>query len=262
MTNSRPNPYIGPRSFQTGEQLYGRDREINELFDLLVAERIVLLHSPSGAGKSSLVYAGLVPLIVENSFRVLPIIRVNLERPVELLKGDDSQDLQAAFNRYTFSTLLSLEEGLPIEERTALPHLARATLEGYVSLLRKKLASRAKENSAKSLDDGQPEPSTLMIFDQFEEILTIDPNDREIKQAFFQQLGNLLRDREIWALFIIREDYLAGLDPYVRPIPTRLSNTYRLDLLDAVAAQQAIEEPMKNPRGFLAYHFPAAHPRS
>ena len=46
---TRTNPYIGPRAFQTGEILYGRDREVEELLDLLIAERIVLLHSPSGA---------------------------------------------------------------------------------------------------------------------------------------------------------------------------------------------------------------------
>ena len=34
MTNPRPNPYHGPRSFQTGEKLYGRDRETAELLDL------------------------------------------------------------------------------------------------------------------------------------------------------------------------------------------------------------------------------------
>jgi len=75
------NPYVGPRAFETGEKLYGRDRESRELLDLLIAERIVLLHSPSGAGKSSLVQAGLIPGLREQGFRVLPVVRVNLEPP-------------------------------------------------------------------------------------------------------------------------------------------------------------------------------------
>ena len=61
MANTRPNPYPGPRSFQQGERLYGRERETAELLDLLIAERIVLLYSPSGAGKTSLVQAALIP---------------------------------------------------------------------------------------------------------------------------------------------------------------------------------------------------------
>ena len=55
------NPYVGPRPFETGEPLFGRDRELRELLYLLSGERIVLVHSPSGAGKSSLIQAGLIP---------------------------------------------------------------------------------------------------------------------------------------------------------------------------------------------------------
>ena len=38
---------------------FGRDGELPELVDLLIAERIVLLFSPSGAGKTSLIQAAL-----------------------------------------------------------------------------------------------------------------------------------------------------------------------------------------------------------
>jgi WD40 repeat protein len=69
--------------------------------------------------------------------------------------------------------------------------------------------------------------------------------DRETKHEFFSQLGLALRERNRWALFIMREDYLAALDPYTRPIPTRLTNTYRLDFLGVEAARQAIHRPAK-----------------
>ena len=71
------NPYVGPRPFQTGERLYGRDRERAELRDLLIAQRIVVMYAPSGAGKTSLIQAALVPELEEIEFHVLPIIRVN-----------------------------------------------------------------------------------------------------------------------------------------------------------------------------------------
>ena len=73
------NPYVGPRAFKRDEAIYGRDREARDLFDLLVSERIVLLHSPSGAGKSSLIQAALIPHLTDEDegFRVLPLIRVN-----------------------------------------------------------------------------------------------------------------------------------------------------------------------------------------
>src|SRR5512143_3076241 len=77
----RPNPYVGPRAFQQGETLYGRDREVQELLDLLIAERIVLLYSPSGAGKSSLLNAALIPRLRAEDFHVRPPVRVNTEAP-------------------------------------------------------------------------------------------------------------------------------------------------------------------------------------
>jgi ABC-type arginine transport system ATPase subunit len=60
-----PNPYVGPRAFTVNEaaRFYGRTRETQDLLDLLIAERIVLLYSPSGAGKSSLILAALVPAL-------------------------------------------------------------------------------------------------------------------------------------------------------------------------------------------------------
>ena len=60
------------------------------------------------------------------------------------------------------------------------------------------------------------------------------------KREFFRQLGELLRDRQYWALFIIREDYLAPFDPYAPLVPTQFKNRFRLDLLSLDNASKAI----------------------
>jgi hypothetical protein len=73
---ARRNPYVGPRSFQPGEPLFGRDREALELRYSLTSERIVLLCSPSGAGKSSLVNAGLIDKL-KDDFEIWAPTRVN-----------------------------------------------------------------------------------------------------------------------------------------------------------------------------------------
>src|SRR3990172_6913374 len=104
--STRPNPYVGPRAFETGETLYGRDHEIRDLLDLLIAERIVLLYSPSGAGKSSLIHAGLTPRLREEGFHLLPVIRVNQEVPPAMqARAKDSPSTTNGINRYLFSTL-------------------------------------------------------------------------------------------------------------------------------------------------------------
>ena len=82
----------------------------------------------------------------------------------------------------------------------------------------------------------------VLILDQFEEILTIDPTDTEAKKEFFTQLGAALRSRHRWALFSMREEHVAGLDPYRNLIPTRLTSTFRLDLLNEQQARQTMQE--------------------
>lgn len=221
------NPYVGPRPLELGERLYGRDREVTELFYRLSAERVVLLHSPSGAGKSSLVQAGLIPRLRER-FDVWRPARVNEELP----SGSSS-------NRHVLSVLRSFEEGIPEEFQKPVEALSELSLSRYVQ-------GRVRRPHA-------PE-NKLLIFDQFEEVLTVDPLDTATKKEFFDQLGETLRDPTIWALFVLREDYLAPLDPYARQVPTHLKNRYRMDLLDLDGARKAMVLPAE--RGGRT--FPAA----
>lgn len=224
-TPVRINPYVGPRSFQSGEHLYGRDRELRDLMGLLIAERIVLLHSPSGAGKTSLIQAALIPELTNSDFVVLPTLRVSLEPP----SGDEwGLTAQEAPNRFILSLLLSLEEGVPADQQMSPAELAALSFDDYLKRRIERMENR---------------PDIVLIFDQFEEILTIDPVNQAAKHAFFAQLGAALRNRQIWALFVMRDDYVAGLTPYVRPVPTRFNTTFRLDLLGVAAARAAIQQP-------------------
>src|SRR5688572_594490 len=96
---SLPSPYVGPRPFSRDHVLYGRDVAVRHLLDLLIAERIVLLHSPSRAGKTSLIQSALIPALEKDDFDVLPGIRVS-RRAAGTADG--------GANRYVISTLLSL----------------------------------------------------------------------------------------------------------------------------------------------------------
>ena len=66
------NPFVGPRPLQSGQAIYGRNRELRDLRNLLIAERIVVLYSPSGAGKTSLIQAGLIGKLQESGSRCSP----------------------------------------------------------------------------------------------------------------------------------------------------------------------------------------------
>ena len=64
----------------------------------------------------------------------------------------------------------------------------------------------------------------------------------------------MLHNRWCWALFSMREEHVASLDAYLRPIPTRLNTRFRLDLLEEESARQAIEKPAEDAR----VHFTSA----
>jgi len=234
----RPAPFVGPRPYKIGEKLFGRDRERLELLDLLIAERIVLLYSPSGAGKTSLVQAALVPGLRNEAFTVPAVARVTFEQATGLS--------ELAANRYVFAVLLSLEEGQPKERQFPLDALARKTLPGYLD-----------ERWTETAGSG----GMVLILDQFEEILTIDPIDVEAKKEFFAQLGAALSSQYRWALLSMREEHVAGLDPYRSMIPTRLASTFRLELLNEQQARQTMQEasaqtgvpPGSSPMTFAAF---------
>lgn len=95
-------PYPGLRAFRTTEsdRFFGRDAEIEALVERLIArnEHFLAVIGPSGSGKSSLVYAGLIPTLTENvivgGVRWIPISF----SPREL--GDDPfQPLAAALSK-------------------------------------------------------------------------------------------------------------------------------------------------------------------
>ena len=226
---SRKNPYVGPRSFQRTDEdksnFFGRPREVERLLNLLIAERIVLLHSPSGAGKTSLINAGLIPELEEEQFVVLPVMRVNRFLPPDKLQGI------TVSNRYIFSALLYLEgyEEEESKDRTSSDRLKQLAAMKFGDYLNSDAMSKDKQ--------------IVLIFDQFEEILTSNPTDFAEKLEFFQQVGTALRDNNRWALFSMREDYVASLGSLLRPMPTRLSTRFKLELLTRKWAREAIEKP-------------------
>ena len=206
----RPNPFVGPSPLERGQPLYGRDHELAELRNLLIAERIILLYSPSGAGKTSLIRAGLVETLGQEGFHVLPVI--SLSQP----PGSNGT------NRYIQSAIRSLDEGVGGAARA---NLAAPSLHDYLN-------ARPRAPDAPDID--------LLIFDQFEQILTLDPTDVPAKTEFFAQVAEALQAGDRWALFSLREDHLAGLDPYRRWIPRRLAKAFRLEFLHPPAAREAI----------------------
>jgi hypothetical protein len=182
---------------------------VTNLTDLLFADGFVLLQAPSGAGKSSLVQAGVVPRLLEdNEFDVLPVARIR-----------NYSEFSTA-NPYVLSVLLSFEADRPPRE------LAEMGLHNY-------LDSRWGRR-------GEAE-SQVLIFDQLEELLS-NPIDQADKISFMAEIGSTLRRGRRGALFVVREEYIGPLHRYLEALRLPLS-TFRLEFMEPPAAWEAIQGP-------------------
>ena len=219
------NPYVGPRPFETHERkrFFGRDREAEELVDLIVAHPAVLFYAQSGAGKSSLLNAKLLPALAEEeNCEVLPVARVRGEIPAGV-------QVDRIKNLYVYNTLLNWAE----KSDFTPDQLVDLSLDDFLQQL-----------PHHSDDEGYP-TLRVIVFDQFEELFTFYPERWPEREQFFEQVNKaLLNDSHLRVIFVIREDYLAQLDPYDRMLPGQLRTRSRMERLRKEAAMTAVTGPL------------------
>jgi WD40 repeat protein len=214
------NPYVGPRPFADNDQerrlFFGRERESADLLSLVMAERIVLFYAPSGAGKSSLINARLLPALRDEGFTILGKARVGGQLP------SDAQVNQID-NVYMFNLLRDLDQ-----DRTDHSALAQQRLSDYLA------ANPANPDR----------PDRVLIIDQFEELFTTYADQWPKREEFFRQLNQALSDDpHLWMILTMREDYIAEVDPYARLLPNRIRVRYRMQYMGQAAALDAVQQP-------------------
>ena len=225
------NPYVGPRPFEREDWalFFGRDRETSELLSFVIAHRVVLLYAQSGAGKTSLINAGLIPLLEEEEFQALPLARVS--GPIS-----EAIELDEIPNLYAFNTLMSWAEVEADPRR-----LAQMSLADFLN-----------EREHPTDEEGLLSPRVI-IFDQFEELFAFYQERWRDREKFFEQVRDALEgDPLLRLVFVIREDYIAQLDPYAPLLPEGLRTRFRLERLHETAALSAVTEPLKATRRSFA----------
>jgi WD40 repeat protein len=224
MDNTRPNPYVGPRTFNKDERdrFYGRDREARELLSLVASEQFVIFYAQSGAGKSSLVNTSLIPDLEKKGFYVLPVARV---------LGDAPAGLQVE-NIFAFNLMRSLAT-------TDMP------VESFANLKLTEFSRQLKQRASTGFE------GYVLIVDQFEEIFSTHNDQWESREDFFRQLTRAMRDNpDLWVLLVMREDFIAGLDPYTHLLHERGRIRYYMQRLERDAALKAIQGPVENVRPY------------
>lgn len=242
-------PYRGIESFRfIDEPIFcARSAETLKLVRSVTVYRGVLLYGASGSGKSSLINAGLMPELVREGFFV------------ERIRVQPIRDEEMIIERISLTP-----EGLP-------PYLSSIFVdESSESSTKKsffeKIFSSQGEADARlvlsvdrflaALREGSRDRPTLLIFDQFEEFVTLFEeapqvqslqDAREIQAGILEALVTLLRDHSlpVKLLFAFREDYLARLSMLFRKCPDLTDQYLRLTSPDRAALLDIVRGPFR-----------------
>jgi len=236
-------PYVGPRPFTQADRdiFFGRTQEAIELTSLVKAHPEVLLYAQSGAGKSSLLFAQVIPILdIEEEFDVLPVGRVRSQESSVIPENKIN-------NIYMFNALKDISgDRLSVIERSQL------TLAEFLKRRpRPPIASKETLDGHKTDNPDRQEKrlARVITFDQFEEIFTLHPERYKDRMDFFSQVAQALKeDPFLRVIFSMREDYIAEVEPYVHVLPQNLRTKYRLERLRKSNALSAVKQPLESDR--------------
>jgi uncharacterized protein with WD repeat len=222
-----PSPYRGIEPFRYADRanFFGRAGAIDELFAKILLYRLVVLFGESGAGKSSLLNAGLIPALQKEGLLAERLrVRPDPEASIIVERIPTTQRKDADF-------LPSIFSGIG-ENHPSGPTIG-CSINSFLSTVRTRAA----------------ESRPLLIFDQFEELFTLfeqkQTEGQELKLRILETLFQIVSDHELRAkvVIVIREDFLGKLEILVRSYPQVLDHRVRLRYLPADNACSAILGP-------------------
>lgn len=247
------NPYVGPRTFNRNEShlFFGRESEARDLLSLVISEHIVLFYAQSGAGKSSLINARLIPGLEQKGFEVLPVGRIS----GALLREEPLKNI------FVYHLELSLDQTKQAPERframELADFLANLSSQGSIyiyddSQAESSLVEPPAGGQVRTAPAGpEPDPGEVeiwpraLIIDQFEELFTTHPEAWEQRTDFFRQLAAAMEaDPYLWVVLTMREDHVAAVDPYAYLLPGRLRTRYYMQRMGRQAALEAVTLPV------------------
>jgi WD40 repeat protein len=241
----RENPWPGLASFTEDARGYffGRTRETDELARLVRRETLTVLFGQSGLGKSSLLQAGLFPLLRESDH--LPLY----------LRLDHAADAPPLAEQVKSA----LADAFAAVRADAPPIGPDETLWEYFH--RKDVDIWSAKNRLLT---------PVLAFDQFEEIFTlgrVDEPRRARSRAFLSELAGLVENRapaplrekfdraeadptrynfdkpSCRVILSLREDFLPDLEGLKQELPALVHNRLRLKRLDGTQALDAVARP-------------------
>jgi len=209
-SGDEPYKFLYAFEIEDRDIFFGREAAVQELLEKVLDNRLTVVHSRSGAGKTSLLNAGLSPRLIEAGYL-----------PVYVRTRAYEEKLTLAVKQSIARPSLGLWPDL-------LPNLS---LHEFLGLVCAELSHQTK--------------GLIVIFDQFEEFLVslADPN---VRLPFIKTLSDSYEDRLLPVRFIIslRRENLWDLDEFQDLIPHIIENRYALPFMTEDEVVEAITKPI------------------
>jgi tetratricopeptide (TPR) repeat protein len=214
------SPYVGLRSFRTEDRdrFFGRLHESYGVSTLWRANRLTILYGASGVGKTSLLHAGVIPLLDPDGVDILPVARVSARATPEI----------RVTNPYVLALLSSLAPDRSPEELSGMTILR---------FLRQRPKKRDRYGDIAPI---------LLAVDQSEDFLDdLSYKPDEVKKFIAGIAGALRGCAEVRLLLTVREDRLPALLSYERILAGHSHARYRLLPFGVTGGMEAIKRPLK-----------------
>jgi hypothetical protein len=238
MTRAK-NPYVGPRSFRRDPEeaklFFGREQEAQDLLVRVLSERLTLFYAQSGAGKSSLINARLIPNLEERGIVVLPVGRISGNLPPGL--GDVD-------NIFLFNLMDHIDDVENLPQR-----YAHISLSHFLQRLVSEDGRHFRyepDLAVAAADPAQIGVPYVLIIDQFEEIITAHPERWQEREGFFRGLNEAMQaDPNLSVVLSLREDFVPAIEPYAPLLADRMRARFYMQRMQERQALDAVRNPVQ-----------------
>jgi HEAT repeat protein len=202
-----PYKFLDAFGLEDKYRFFGRDDAQQKLYDKVLQDRLTVVHAKSGAGKTSLLNAGLAPRLIDEGR--LPVYARAYQEPVRAIKQ--------AITAHTPGPWPAL--------------LSKLTLREFLGMACERLGEWTQE--------------LVLMLDQFEEFFIFFP-ERAHRKPFIDELADCYHDAALPLRIVLalRKDYYSDLADFEERIPTIFGSQVRLDAMTREEARAAITEPL------------------
>src|SRR4030095_1802186 len=247
-------PYRGIEPFRFVDQpiFSARTDEVRKLVRLITIYRGIFFYGESGAGKSSLINAGLIPALRDEGFAPERL-------RVQPFKGQELVVERIALTDEDTPPFLPSRFAASVDQQTRESTRIVLSIEEFVRAVGEPLMPQRQDGTSTS--DAVP----VLFFDQFEELVTLfeeapDSRERynqarEVEDRLVEMLLALLRDPNLSIKLVLsfREDYLAKVSRRLAAAPQLGEQAFRLSFPPETVLRKIIRGP------FESASIPAGH---